>query len=120
MRALNAEFELFDAPHVPAEKLERGNAARFDIVRLRAVWRSGRKHENRGNEAKEYLKTKDITFLSSANDACLACRFARILGLKGAKAAHLAQSSWGKSVGRNRTKCRLDSLAICMDTDCKV
>ncbi len=29
-----------------------------------------REYENRGNEAKKYLKTKDITFLSAANSAC--------------------------------------------------
>jgi hypothetical protein len=34
-----------------------------------------RKMKNRGNEAKKYLKTKDITFLNVANSA----RFARKL-----------------------------------------
>jgi hypothetical protein len=78
MRALNAEFELFLRPKRPSGRLERWNVARFGIVRLPEVRRSGRKYKNRGNEAKEYLKTKDITFLSSANDARFACRFARI------------------------------------------
>jgi len=36
------------------------------------------KMKNSGNEAKEYLKTKDITFLGAANYACFACKFAQI------------------------------------------
>ena len=34
--------------------------------------------KNSGNEAKEYLKTKDIAFLNAANYACFACKFAQI------------------------------------------
>jgi len=34
--------------------------------------------QNRGNEAKEYLKTKDITFLNAANDARFAHKSAVI------------------------------------------
>ena len=36
------------------------------------------KHKNRGNEAKKYLKTKDITFLSGANDVSFAGKVAQI------------------------------------------
>jgi len=36
------------------------------------------KIKNSGNEAKKYLKTKHITFLSGANDARLACKLAQI------------------------------------------
>jgi hypothetical protein len=36
------------------------------------------KMKNSGNEAKEYLKTKDIAFLNAANYACFACKFAQI------------------------------------------
>ncbi len=74
VRAFNAEFRLFDAPHVAAEELERGNR----IVRLWEVPRSGRKYKNSRNEAKKYLKTKDITFLSGANDARFAHKSAQI------------------------------------------
>ena len=69
MHALNAEFELFDAQHVLAEVWSKGSVAWFGIVRLWEVWRSGTKYKNSGNEAKEYLKTKDITFLNAANCA---------------------------------------------------
>ena len=31
------------------------------------------RHKNRGNEAKECLKTKDLTFLDAANRALFAC-----------------------------------------------
>jgi predicted kinase len=34
--------------------------------------------ENRGNEAKKYLKTKEVTVFSAANSACLARKSARI------------------------------------------
>ncbi len=34
--------------------------------------------KNSANEAKEYLKTKDITFLSRANYVRFACNLARI------------------------------------------
>jgi hypothetical protein len=37
-----------------------------------------RKNKNSGNEAKEYLKTKAITFLNGANYTHFACRFAQI------------------------------------------
>jgi hypothetical protein len=36
------------------------------------------KMKNSGNEAKKYLKTKDITFLSAANHARFACNLAQI------------------------------------------
>jgi hypothetical protein len=34
--------------------------------------------KNSGNEAKEYSKTKDITFSNAANYAHFACKFAQI------------------------------------------
>jgi hypothetical protein len=55
-----------------------GNAPGFENVRLWEVWRSGTKCKNSGNELKEYLKTKDITFLSDANDARFARKSAQI------------------------------------------
>ncbi len=36
------------------------------------------KYKKRGNELKEYLKTKDIAFLSAANYARFACKLAQI------------------------------------------
>jgi hypothetical protein len=46
-----------------------GNAPGFELARLGKNRESGRKYENSGNEAKEYLKTKDITFLNAAKCA---------------------------------------------------
>ena len=48
--------------------------------------------KNSGNEAKEYLKTKDITFLDAAIYAHFEREFAQIEHQKGAKAAHFAQT----------------------------
>jgi len=36
------------------------------------------KMKNSGNEAKEWLKTKDITFFDAANYACFACKLTPI------------------------------------------
>ena len=36
------------------------------------------KMKNSGNEAKKWLKTKDITFFNGANHVCFACKFAPI------------------------------------------
>jgi len=48
--------------------------------------------QNRGNEAKKYLKIKDITFLSAANYARFACNLAQNLSLKGPKTAPFCTS----------------------------
>jgi hypothetical protein len=42
--------------------LGRGNASGFGTARLVEIRRRGRKYKNSGNEAKEYVKTKDMTF----------------------------------------------------------
>jgi hypothetical protein len=47
-------------------------------VPARGESRKIEKMKNSGNEAKEYLKTKDITFLNAANYAHFACKFAQI------------------------------------------
>jgi hypothetical protein len=46
----------------------RGNRGKRGIAKMK----------NRGNEAKKWLKTKDITFLKCANDAHFARNFAQI------------------------------------------
>ena len=51
------------------------------------------KTKNSGNEAKKYLKTKDITFLMCANYARFARKLAPNLALIAAKTAHLAQTN---------------------------
>jgi hypothetical protein len=58
MRALNAEFELFGATRALAEVRGAGMQQGSKLP----GWGSVRKYKNSGNEAKKYLKTKDITF----------------------------------------------------------
>jgi len=73
MRALNATFELFDTAELQAAA--RNRRMQHDsksAERGEPQW-IATKYKNSGNEAKEYLKTKDITFLNGANCA----RFAR-------------------------------------------
>jgi hypothetical protein len=84
MRVLNPKLEPFGTAHVLAGR----NAAGFEIARLAEVQRRSRKHKNRGNEAKKWLKTKGITFLNDANYAQICTNRT----LKGAKAAHFAQN----------------------------
>ena len=78
MRTLDAQFELLNVAHVSGCGLGQGNASGSGTARLMEVPRRGRKCKNSGNEAKEYLKTKDITFLNGANRAHFACKFAQI------------------------------------------
>jgi hypothetical protein len=66
MRALNAQFELFDAANVLARVL-RGNAAGLEVARLAQMRSLRGKYKNRGNEARKYMKTKEVTFLDAAN-----------------------------------------------------
>ena len=69
MRALRAEFEFSSTPQVLAEA-SNGKDGRGRNRPVGGFRRSAREYENRGNKAKEYLKTKDITFLKVANIAC--------------------------------------------------
>jgi len=77
MGASCVEFELSDTSHVLAKAANR--------KRVRGRNRPGggtqgtaRKYENRGNETKNYLKTKDITFFNAANYARFVLEFASI------------------------------------------
>ena len=76
MRALSAQFEDFGSAQVLAGGLERGNAPGFELARIAEPRRIARKYKNSGNEAKEYLKTKDITFFDAANCAHFTRKFA--------------------------------------------
>jgi len=76
MSAVNAQFEPFDTAQVPTGGIERGSAAGFDIDRSPGIRRFARKYKNRGNEAKKYLETKDISFLDAANYARFALKLA--------------------------------------------
>jgi len=74
MHALNAQFEPFDTSYVPVGNWNGGmrQGSKFPGTE------SARKYKNSGNEAKKYLKTKDITFLDSANRAHFTRKFAQI------------------------------------------
>jgi len=69
MRALRAEFEVSNTSQVLARASNGNDGCGRDRL-VAVVQRTARKYENRGNEAKKSLKTKDITFLSIANFAC--------------------------------------------------
>jgi len=65
MRALNAQLEFFDAARIPAD----GRPGGMRQGSGRAGRGRARKYKNRGNEAKKYLKTKEVTILNAANCA---------------------------------------------------
>jgi len=77
MRALKAVYELCNNLHVLAWA-SIGECGRFEIAPKTEIQRAVGNYENRGNEAKEYLKTKDITFLNGANLERFARKLARI------------------------------------------
>jgi hypothetical protein len=52
--------------------------AETEIALLGGTRGTARKYKNSGNEAKEYLKTKDITFLKAASDARFAHKLTAI------------------------------------------
>jgi hypothetical protein len=92
MRALNAEFELFGTAHVPAGEWVAGDVAETEIARLGETRRTAREYKNSGNEAKEYLKTKDITFLKAVNDARFAHKLTAIWRKKEHKTPRCAKN----------------------------
>jgi hypothetical protein len=68
MHALKAEFELSNNLHVFA-RASAGECHRFEIAREREVHTTTKSYENRGNEAKKCLKTKDLTIFNGASSA---------------------------------------------------
>ena len=69
MRALRAEFEFSSTSQVLAEAWN-GKEVGGRNRPVRGIQRTAREYENRGNEAKKCLKTKDITLLRVADFAC--------------------------------------------------
>jgi hypothetical protein len=82
MDGLKAEFELCSSLHVLA-RASVGERDRSRIARERAIQRTARKHENRGNEAKKCLKTKEVTFFNAANFVPFACKSTAISPIAG-------------------------------------
>jgi hypothetical protein len=62
----------------PGQRSGCGNAARFELASNGRSPEAREEIQNSGNEAKKYLKTKDITFLNAANDARFARKSAQI------------------------------------------
>ncbi len=69
MRAINAQFEIFYMGRVPAGYSSGGTRLGSETDGSGSALGSARKYKKSGNEAKKYLKTKDITFLNAANSA---------------------------------------------------
>jgi hypothetical protein len=78
MRALNTLFELFGAAHVPVGHSDPDVRRRSKLPEWGESRGIARENKNRGNEAREYLKTKDITFSNAANYARLGRNFTAI------------------------------------------
>ncbi len=67
--------------------------------------------ENSGNEAKKYLKTKEVTVLNAANSALFALKTTHFAPQKEQETLHFAKtklSSSGAGHGLKTTHCRLD------------
>jgi hypothetical protein len=77
MRALRVKFELSGTSQVLAGA-SSGKGGRGRNRPVGGIQRTAREYENRGNEAKKCLKTKDITFLEVANFACFVRKSAAI------------------------------------------
>jgi hypothetical protein len=66
MRALNATFELFDTAYLQAAVWNGRMEQDSKLPGRGKPTGSQKEYKNSGNEAKEYLKTKDITFFDAA------------------------------------------------------
>jgi hypothetical protein len=73
--------------------------------------------QNSGNEAKKYLKTKNITFLSNANYAHFACKLTAIGREKQQRQRFLRKRTEAcelQGKARTVTSSRLHELRACM------
>jgi hypothetical protein len=78
MREIETKFELFDTARVRAGDWIAGDRAVTEIARLGEIPGTAREFKNLGNKARMLMKTKNITFLSGANQGPLARRAAQI------------------------------------------
>jgi hypothetical protein len=78
MREINPKFELFDTARVRAGDWIVEDVAGTEIALLGETRGTAREYKNSGNEAKKWLKTKHITFLSGAKYARFAHQLAQI------------------------------------------
>ena len=107
MRALKVNSELCGKSQVSAQT-PIGECPRFEIAQQREILRTARKYENRGNEAKKSLKTKDLTIFDAANSA----HFTRNL------CANEPQKDQ-TTPGCEKTRSGLAIPMLCCDTDIK-
>jgi hypothetical protein len=77
MREIETKFELFDIAQVRTGIWAVGDVAGTGIAPLGETRGTATEYKNRGNEAKKWLKTKDITILKCAIIAPFACKFAQ-------------------------------------------
>ena len=97
MRAFRPEFEFFIASQFLPEA-SNGQDAHGQDRPVGGIRRTAREYENRGNEAKKCLKTKDITFLHVANCACFVRKSTAISTQKEQVAPHLAKTESGLTI----------------------
>jgi len=94
MRALRVRFEFSSTSQVLAEALNgKGGYGRHRPVG--DIQRTAREYENRGNEAKNCLKIKDITFLKVANFACFVRELTAISPQREPMTPHFANTKSG-------------------------
>ena len=62
MRSLNVKSEHSEHANVPAPEVCKPHEAGLENEPTWGALKSVAKHENRGNKAEEYLKTKDLIF----------------------------------------------------------
>ncbi len=94
MRASRVEFEFSSTSQVLAEA-STGEDDHGRNRRVGGIQRSARKCENRGNEAKKCLKTKDITFLKVADFACFVRKLTAISPQREQMTPHFAKTKPG-------------------------
>jgi hypothetical protein len=97
MRALKAEFELGNNLHVLA-RASIGERDRLEIATEGVRQRTARKYENRGNEAKNCLKTKEITFFNAAHSAHFAHNLSAIEPQKARTTPDFAKTGSGLAI----------------------
>jgi hypothetical protein len=91
MHAIRVKFELSSTSQVLAEA-SNGKEIGGRNRPVGGIKRTAREYENRGNEAKKCLKTKDITFLKVANFACFVRKLTAISPQREQMAAHSAKT----------------------------
>ena len=91
--------------------MTRRHSDESEIPLGRRKSRALRKMENSGNEAKKYLKTKEVTVLNAAHSALICAQSTRFAPQKELVTLHFAKTklnSSGAGGGLETTHCRLD------------